>query len=87
MCQDKRSDEVGLILHAGPCPKAWDRIYFAVILAFAFALILIRRRLWKIYILCILARPKNSGVNHQSGTANFVRGIIFHRAFRALACR
>ena len=58
----------------------WSRTSSAVL---AFAL----RKFRKIYIFHILARPKNSGVNHQSGTANFVKFIIFHRAFRALACR
>ena len=43
MRKDKRSDEVDLIFHAGPChyPKAWGQISFVVVLAFAFALNLI----------------------------------------------
>ena len=41
-----------------------------------------RRRFRKILILCISAHLQNSGINHQSGRANFVRCIIF-----PLACQ
>ena len=66
-----------LIFHAGPCrqPKVWGRISFVVVLAFAFALILTRRRLFCAFW------PQNSRVNHQSSTTNFIRCIIFHRTF------
>ena len=65
-----------------PLAQSLGANFFCCCFALAFVLILIRHRFWKIYVLHILARPKNSGVNHQSGTANFVRCIIFHRAFR-----